>query len=194
MSIWIIFRMLPCCSCIPKFTVYLAATGHRRRSATGPDMIEIERKFLVKSTAYRDQARSRTEIVQGFLSTDPSRVVRVRVMGEKAWLTVKGRTVGGGTTRSEWEYEIPVAHARELMQLAVTPPIRKVRYEVSVGPHRFEVDEFLDANAGLVLAEVELGHVSEPFEHPSWLGREVTGDAAYYNSQLSIKPYSSWKE
>lgn len=157
-------------------------------------MIEIERKFLVNSFGYRAVARSRTEMVQGFLSTDPERIVRIRQMGEKAWLTIKGISGSGGTTRSEWEYEIPYKEARELLELSVTLPIRKVRYEVAVGSHIFEVDEFLDENEGLVLAEVELGHVAEQFERPSWLGQEVTGKPEYYNSQLSIKPFRSWKK
>ncbi|MBC2838058.1 CYTH domain-containing protein [Robiginitalea sp. SC105] len=157
-------------------------------------MLEIERKFLVSSTAYRDAARSRTEIVQGFLCTDPERTIRVRRSGDRAWITIKGRTRDSGTTRPEWEYPIPVAEAEELLGLCPEPPIRKVRYEVAEGAHLFEVDEFLEANLGLTLAEVELEDVSEAFPRPDWLGEEVTGNPAYYNSQLSIKPFGTWND
>jgi CYTH domain-containing protein len=156
-------------------------------------MIEIERKFLVKDTSYRETASSRIEMVQGFLNTDPVKTVRVRRMGKEAWITVKGKTRKGGTTRHEWEYPIPVREAEELLRLCTPGVIRKMRYHVPVGSHLFEVDEFLDENEGLVLAEVELKDAAEAFEKPSWLGREVTGQPAYYNSQLSLNPFKSWK-
>ena len=157
-------------------------------------MLEIERKFLVVSRAYRDHATSRREMVQGFLSTDPERTIRVRRSGEKAWITIKGLTTQAGTTRQEWEYEIPPGDAESLLALCTDTPIRKTRYEVPSGRHVFEVDEFRDANAGLVLAEVELARADEDFSRPEWLGKEVTGNPAYYNSQLSIKPYSTWND
>lgn len=133
-------------------------------------------------------------MVQGFLSTDPERTVRVRRSGDRAWITIKGLTTDSGTTRREWEYEIPPADAEALLALCPDAPIRKTRFEVPSGRHLFEVDEFQGANDGLVLAEVELGTVSEDYLKPGWLGREVTGNPAYYNSQLSKKPYSTWKE
>lgn len=155
-------------------------------------MIEIERKFLVNDTSYREAASTRTEIMQGFLNTDPVRTVRIRRMGKEAWITVKGKSHSGGTTRREWEYPIPVKDAEELFKLCKPGVIRKTRYHVPVGEHLFEVDEFLDENEGLVLAEVELKNLKEAFEKPAWLGPEVTGQPAYYNSQLSLKPYKQW--
>jgi adenylate cyclase len=156
-------------------------------------MIEIERKFLVLNKDYRAAAVSKSEMVQGFLSTDPSRTVRIRSMGECAWITIKGKTDFGGTTRNEWEYEIPMEEAEAMLVLCSPGVIRKIRYRVAVGHHFFEVDEFLDENMGLVVAEIELNSVSESFEKPHWLGEEVTGKKEYYNSQLSLKPYSTWK-
>lgn len=156
-------------------------------------MIEIERKFLVVNQDYRTQAVSSAEMVQGFLSTDPNRTVRIRRTGNCAWITIKGKTDFGGTTRNEWEYEIPIADAEAMLELCGPGVLRKIRYRVPVGRHFFEVDEFLDENAGLVVAEIELSTVTETFEKPSWLGREVTGEPCYYNSQLSLKPYTTWK-
>ncbi|MFM1879513.1 MAG: hypothetical protein RLZZ241_2379 [Bacteroidota bacterium] len=157
-------------------------------------MLEIERKFLVKDKTYRASASSKSEMVQGFLNTDPDRTVRVRSMGAKAWLTVKGKSNTAGTTRMEWEYEIPLNEAVELLKICHSGVLRKIRYHVPVGCHIFEVDEFLDKNEGLILAEVELQDPDEAFVKPDWLGKEVTGNPAYYNSQLSLKPYSTWKE
>jgi adenylate cyclase len=157
-------------------------------------MIEIERKFLVKDTGYREAATSRIHLVQGFLSTDPDRTVRIRCIGEQGFITIKGRTFGHGTSRAEWEYDIPVEEARELLSICLPTTIEKTRYQVPVGEHTFEVDEFLNENLGLVLAEVELSAEAEDFPHPSWLGEEVTGKPEYYNSQLSLNPYSKWKK
>lgn len=157
-------------------------------------MIEIERKFLVNDFSYRDNATSCLEIAQGFLNTDPERTIRIRKSGNRGWITVKGKSEYGGTTRPEWEYEIPSADANELLQLCPSGVLHKMRYKVPSGRHVFEVDEFLGDNQGLVLAEVELSHIDEVFEKPSWLGKEVTGNPAYYNSQLSLKPFSTWKE
>ncbi len=176
---------------ILKIKVYLLPAGKRQAHT---DMTEIERKFLVTSTAYREQAHRRMEMVQGFLSRNPERTVRIRRMGDLGWITVKGRTTDGGTTRSEWEYEIPAADAEALLSLCLPEPIRKVRYEVPFGGHVFEVDEFGGANSGLVLAEIELKSSDETFERPDWLGREVTGLPEYYNSQLSKKPYTRWND
>lgn len=157
-------------------------------------MIEIERKFLVQGNGYQREASSEIRIVQGFLSTDPDRTIRVRCTGPHGFLTIKGRSYDRGTSRPEWEYEIPLSEAQELLALCLTPPVEKIRYQVDIGDHTFEVDEFLGLNLGLVLAEVELQAVEETFDKPSWLGLEVTGDIRYYNSQLSIKPYSTWDD
>lgn len=157
-------------------------------------MIEIERKFLVQGSDYRKEASSQINIVQGFLSTDPDRTIRVRCTGPHGFLTIKGRSYDQGTSRPEWEYEIPLKEAEELLGLCVTKPVEKIRYHVEVGSHTFEVDEFKGLNHGLTLAEVELGSVTETFVKPPWLGMEVTGDTRYYNSQLSLKPFTSWDE
>lgn len=154
--------------------------------------LEIERKFLVTSDTYKQVATSQSRIAQGFLNTDPSRTVRVRIMGEKGFLTVKGASNDSGTTRFEWEIEISVNEATNLIDLCESGILEKTRYEVPSGKHIFEVDEFLGENKGLVVAEVELNHEDERFEKPDWLGEEVTGQKKYYNSQLSKNPFSSW--
>lgn len=155
-------------------------------------MIEIERKFLVLSEVYKSEAFTSNRIVQGFLNTDPKRTVRVRIIGKKAFLTVKGISNTAGTIRTEWEKEIDVSEAENLLKLCEEGVIEKVRYEVKAGNHIFEVDEFFGKNEGLVIAEVELSSENESFEKPSWLGKEVTGDIKYYNSQLSKKPFKIW--
>ncbi|WP_375325788.1 CYTH domain-containing protein [Flagellimonas sp. GZD32] len=154
--------------------------------------LEIERKFLVNSDAYKEEATSRIRIAQGFLNTDPERTVRVRIMGEKGFLTVKGPSNESGTTRFEWETEITASEATNLIDLCEDGILEKNRFEIKLGNHVFEVDEFMGDNKGLVIAEVELKHEDERFEKPSWLGEEVTGQTKYYNSQLSKLPYSKW--
>lgn len=154
--------------------------------------LEIERKFLVKSDDYKQKASAQTRIVQGFLNTDPERTVRVRIKGDKGFLTVKGASNDSGTTRFEWETEISTAEAANLIDLCEPGILEKVRFEVPLGKHLYEVDEFLGENKGLVLAEVELNHEDEHFEKPDWLGEEVTGQIQYYNSQLSKRPYHNW--
>ncbi|MDC8005255.1 CYTH domain-containing protein [Aureisphaera galaxeae] len=156
-------------------------------------MIEIERKFLVNSEEYKKETYSQTRIVQGFLNTHPERTVRIRIKGDKAFLTVKGISNEAGTSRFEWEREISVKEAETLIPLCEEGIIEKVRYEVQVKNHIFEIDEFLGNNVGLVVAEVELNEEDETFLHPGWLGKEVTGDIRYYNSQLSKQPYTQWK-
>jgi len=153
---------------------------------------EVERKFLVLSRNYKEEASEIQQIRQGFLNTDPERTVRIRVLDDSAFLTVKGASSADGTSRFEWETAIPVDDARMLLKLCEDIPIEKNRYKVAVGKHIFEVDEFLGANTGLVIAEIELGSADETYEQPEWLGQEVTGEPAYYNSQLSKNPYSSW--
>lgn len=150
-------------------------------------MIEIERKFLIISEDYRNQAVAKTQIVQGFLNTDANRTVRVRIKGDQGFLTVKGKSSENGTTRFEWEKEISVADAQQLLELCEDVLLEKTRYKVPVGNHIFEVDEFHAAHQGLIIAEVELLDENEKFEKPHWLGQEVTGDLRYYNSWLSKK-------
>tara|TARA_R110000868_G_scaffold110225_1_gene298873 strand:- start:1310 stop:1783 length:474 start_codon:yes stop_codon:yes gene_type:complete len=157
-------------------------------------MIEIERKFLVTSDLYKKEAISKIRIVQGFLNTNPERTVRVRVIGEEAFLTVKGIGNSTGISRFEWEKEISVNDANQLLLLAEPGIISKVRYNVKVGNHLFEVDEFLESNKGLVIAEVELSSENENFEKPDWLGKEVSGITKYYNSQLSKNPFINWND
>jgi len=154
--------------------------------------VEIERKFLVEGDAWRTLGEA-TLLRQGYLSTDAARTVRVRIDGEQAFLTIKGKSVGA--SRGEWEYPIPVSEAAELLDnLCQQPLVEKFRHRIASGPHTWEVDEFLGANAGLVVAEIELASEDEAFEKPDWLGREVTGDARYFNSNLIRQPYSQWKD
>ncbi|MHB1312632.1 MAG: CYTH domain-containing protein [Gemmatimonadaceae bacterium] len=152
---------------------------------------EIERKFLVTGP-FAPEAHRRTRVVQGYLSSVPERTVRVRITGEQAFLTIKGIGNASGTTRFEWERELPVAEAEQLLQLCEPGLIDKTRHLVRVGEHIFEVDEFHGANEGLVVAEVELGGEDESFMRPDWLGREVTGEARYYNAALAKLPFTRW--
>lgn len=150
---------------------------------------EIERKFLVTGD-FKQEACDSFRLVQGYISTDPDRTVRVRIKGEQGFLTIKGRSSLDGLSRYEWEKEIPVSEALELMNLCVSGVIDKTRYLVPCGDHTYEVDVFHGANEGLVLAEIELSDELEAFEKPFWLGEEVTGDVRYYNSMLSKHPFS----
>jgi adenylate cyclase len=154
--------------------------------------IEIERKFLLASDAWRGLGQP-TLMRQGYLVADPVRTVRVRIEGERAVVTIKGKTTGA--TRGEWEYAIPVPDAAELLEgLCEQPLVEKVRHRIDHAGHTWEVDEFLGENAGLVVAEIELGSEDEAFETPGWIGQEVTGDPRYYNSSLIRLPYSKWKD
>ncbi|MEG0849861.1 CYTH domain-containing protein [Flavobacterium plurextorum] len=157
-------------------------------------MLEIERKFLVKSNDFKEQAFTHNKIAQGYLSSIPERTVRVRIKGEKAFLTIKGIGQQGGMSRFEWENEIPIDEAIELLKLCEKGKIEKTRYEVKLGNHIFEVDEFYGENEGLVMAEVELKSETETFEKPEWLGEEVTNDKRYYNAYLSKNPFKSWEK
>jgi adenylate cyclase len=156
-------------------------------------MIEIERKFLVTSKAYRTEAFKKLRIEQGFLNTNPNRTVRVRIKGNQGFLTVKGKSNEAGTIRTEWEKEIDVVEAKLLMKLCEPGAIEKTRYEIKAGKHIFEVDEFFGDNLGLTVAEIELNSENENFLKPIWLGEEVTGDVKYYNSQLSKYPFNTWE-
>lgn len=155
--------------------------------------LEIERKFLV-SGDFRPYVDASVHIVQGYLCSSSGKTVRVRIKGEKGFLTIKGPTLPGSCSRFEWEAEIPLKDAEELISLCDSGVIDKVRHLVKAGDHVFEVDEFSGANQGLIVAEVELSSEDEAFERPSWLGREVTGDRRYYNSSLLHCPYCMWRE
>ena len=152
---------------------------------------EIERKFLVKGDFKADSFKA-TRITQGYLSSVPERTVRVRVKGEKGYITIKGKGNDSGASRYEWEKEIPVDEVKELLKLCEPGIIDKTRYLVKAGEHTFEVDEFYGENEGLVMAEVELKDENENFIKPAWLGEEVTGDVKYYNSLLMKHPYTKW--
>lgn len=155
---------------------------------------EIERKFLVTDSGYRSLATAASRITQGYLCSARGRTVRVRLRDDRAYLTIKGPSADDGLSRYEWEKEIPADEARELMKLCEGGVIDKTRYLVPCGAHTFEVDEFYGDNEGLVVAEVELRAPDEPFERPPFLGREVTGQVRYYNSQLMQRPYGAWSE
>jgi len=152
---------------------------------------EIERKFLVKGE-FKKLAAKQTRITQGYLSSIPERTVRVRVKGEKGFITIKGIGNAAGASRYEWEKEIPVDEVMELLKICEPGVIDKTRYNIPVGGFTFEVDEFYGENQGLVVAEVELKSESDVFEKPEWLGTEVTGDVKYYNSMLMKNPYTKW--
>lgn len=156
-------------------------------------MIEIERKFLVVSDAFMTEAFGQNRIVQGYLSSVPERTVRVRIKGEKGFLTVKGKGNESGMSRLEWENEIPLNEAELLLSICEKGVIDKIRYEVKKGNHVFEVDVFSGENDGLIIAEIELISESETFEKPDWLGEEVTNNEKYYNAYLSKNPYKNWK-
>jgi adenylate cyclase len=158
----------------------------------GNIMIEIERKFLVRSDSFKADAFNKTRIIQGFLNTDKERTVRVRIKEEKGFLTIKGLSSNDGLSRFEWEKEISKTDAEALLQLCEKGIIDKIRHEVKVSNHVFEVDEFFGDNEGLIIAEIELNSENETFEKPDWLGKEVTGQTNYYNSQLSKQPFKSW--
>lgn len=157
-------------------------------------MIEIERKFLITSDKFRSETTSEERIVQGFLNTHPERTVRIRIKGDSGYLTVKGKSNQSGTSRFEWEMEINLADAEAMLKLCEDGILEKTRYEVPAGRHIFELDEFHGENKGLIVAEIELQSENEAFEKPDWLGKEVTGDIQYYNSQLSKKPFKSWRK
>ncbi|MDD2894025.1 MAG: CYTH domain-containing protein [Halothiobacillaceae bacterium] len=155
--------------------------------------LEIERKFLLSSDAWRSQITQSTLYRQGYLTPsvqDAKASVRVRVEGKRGVLNVK--SVRMGIQRHEYEYEIPLADANEMLDTLCGAIIEKTRHLVPLGTHVCEIDEFHGDNAGLIVAEVELAHVDEAFARPAWLGLEVTEDARYYNVALVSKPYSTW--
>ncbi len=153
---------------------------------------EIERKFLVMDKTYRHQGSS-LYIHQGFLSTEKERVVRVRIHGKQAFLTVKG--ISKGISRAEFEYKIPIADAKYMLEnLCLRPTIEKQRYKVNIEGFTWEIDEFTGENDGLIIAEIELKSDGQQFPRPDWLGEEVTGDERYYNASLVRNPFKNWKK
>ena len=154
--------------------------------------IEIERKFLVKNLNYKSESFEKKYIKQGYLNSDKNRTVRIRVSNNTGFITIKGKSNKNGTSRFEWEKEIPVTEAEELLLLCEPTIIEKTRYLIKVGYHTFEVDEFAGENSGLVVAEIELNSEDEVFEKPNWLSKEVTGDLKYYNSSISKLPFINW--
>jgi adenylate cyclase len=152
---------------------------------------EIERKFLIDIKKWQALNKPEGQLLrQGYLSTDPAKTIRVRLAGEKGFLTIKGATKGA--TRDEYEYEIPAGEAVELLDKFAGAELSKIRYNVALGSKVWEVDEFLGLNAGLFLAEIELESEDEAFERPEWVTTEVTDDARYYNSNLTKNPYKHW--
>ena len=156
-------------------------------------MNEIERKFLVTSTEFLSESIPSSRIVQGYLNSNPERTVRIRIKGTQGFITIKGKGNDSGTTRFEWEKEIEVIEAEQLLLLCEDVVIDKVRYEIPFGKHLYEVDVFEGDNKGLIIAEIELENENESFEKPNWLGEEVTGDDRYYNASLSISSYKNWQ-
>ncbi len=152
---------------------------------------EIERKFLVKGD-FKPFVSKEMRITQGYLSSVPERTVRVRVKGDKGFITIKGIGNSSGASRYEWEKEIPVSEVNELLELCEPGIIDKTRYQVEHEGFTYEVDEFYGDNEGLTVAEVELESEDQAFGKPEWLGEEVTGDAKYFNSMLMKNPYKNW--
>ncbi|MBE6290577.1 MAG: CYTH domain-containing protein [Bacteroidaceae bacterium] len=156
--------------------------------------LEIERKFLVLDDSYKNLATSSSHIKQGYIYSGKGKTIRVRIRDERGYLTIKGPSDKAGLCRYEWEKEVDLHDAEELMRLCEPGIIDKTRYIIPSGKHTFEVDEFFGENQGLVMAEVELVSEEEPFEKPPFIGEEVTGDRRYYNSHLRENPYSRWKK
>ncbi|ARV06235.1 adenylate cyclase [Polaribacter sp. SA4-10] len=154
---------------------------------------EIERKFLIKNNAFKKESIKAMRITQGYLSSVPERTVRIRIRDNQAFITVKGISNKLGASRFEWEKEIPLEDAKELLKICEPGIIDKTRFNVQLGNHRFEVDEFYGENKGLVIAELELTSEDESFEKPDWLGKEVTGEVKYYNSMLMKHPFKNWE-
>jgi CYTH domain-containing protein len=154
---------------------------------------EIERKFLVLNDSYKTESFSHSHIQQGYINSERGRNVRIRIRDEKGYLTIKGPSRDGGLSCYEFEQEIPLEDAKELMTLCEPGIIEKTRWLVRSGNHTFEVDEFFGENAGLVVAEVELTAIDDSVINPAFIGKEVTGDRRYYNSQLRKHPFSEWK-
>ena len=147
---------------------------------------------LVKNNSFLDQSYKKVSIRQGFLNSDKNRVVRVRIKDDKGYLTIKGLSNSSGITRNEWEYQIDIQDAQELLSICEPSVIEKYRYYIKHDLLEFEVDVFKNDNEGLIIAEIELSDENQEFDKPDWLGKEVSGDDRYYNSSLSKKPFKSW--
>ncbi len=154
--------------------------------------VEIERKFLVTCDAWRAEATGSRRIVQGYLASDPTRAVRIRIAGDEAWLTIKG--AASGISRAEFEYPVPAADAGEMLALCLPGSIEKIRHLVPHDNQLWEVDEFLGDNAGLVIAEIELDAPEQAIVLPSWAGCDVTHDPRYLNANLAKHPYRQWPQ
>ena len=154
--------------------------------------IEIERKFLVQNTDFKTACFDIKYMKQGYLNSDKLRTVRIRISNTQGFITIKGKSNENGTSRYEWEKEISISEAEDLMILCEPNLIEKKRYLIKAQQHIFEVDEFLGDNLGLIVAEIELNSENESFKKPAWLGEEVTGDSKYYNSSISKLPFKNW--
>ena len=154
--------------------------------------LEIERKFLVKNEDFKTDTYQKKLLKQGYLNSDKNKTVRVRIADDKGFITLKGKSNSTGTTRFEWEKEIDLLEAEQLLLLCEPSVIDKTRFYVKSENHIFEVDEFYSDNQGLIVAEIELNSENEQFKKPSWLGKEVTGNIKYYNSSLSKNPFKNW--
>ena len=155
-------------------------------------MIEIERKYLVKTNDFLNEYYVKNDICQGYICSDIERTVRVRTKGNKGYLTIKGITKENEISRFEWEKEITLTEATALLQLCDKGVIKKTRYEVQAGNHVIEIDVFYGDNEGLIMAEIELQNENDTIIKPHWLGQEVTHDERYYNAYLSAKPFKNW--
>jgi adenylate cyclase len=144
---------------------------------------EIERKFLVKGE-FRHLAVKEIDITQAYISVEKNKTIRIRISGNEAFLTIKSQIAGQSFARNEWEFKIPLSDAKEMTKICLPGKIVKTRYLIPFGKHTWEVDDFHDKNEGLVIAEIELGSENEEFVKPDWLGKEVTGDSRYFNSNL----------
>lgn len=154
---------------------------------------EIEHKFLLANDGWREHVSHSVIYKQGYLSSQATSSIRVRISDKQAWLNIKSATIG--TQRSEYEYEIPLSDAHEILNsLCLKPVIEKTRHFVTHENHLWEIDEFDGENAGLIVAEIELDTLDEAFEKPDWVGAEVTQDVRYYNNNLAKNPYSAWRD
>lgn len=155
--------------------------------------LEVEHKFLLANDGWRNEVDRTVHYKQGYLGGGPLNSVRVRISDSHAWLNIKSATIG--TSRQEFEYEIPLADANTILdELCRKPLIEKIRHFVQYRGHVWEIDEFMGDNAGLIVAEVELSQIGESFAKPAWLGAEVTDDLRYYNNNLSQNPYKNWNK
>jgi adenylate cyclase len=152
--------------------------------------LEIERKFLVENEEWKNQISESFEIAQGYLNSAIDRNVRVRIKGESAFLTIKGKTTS--LTRTEFEYEIPLEDGLQLIELCEKPIIKKTRHIILQDQHTWELDVFELENEGLIVAEIELNSEEEKFTAPTWLGKEVSDDTRYFNSALIKLPFNKW--